>query len=94
MKKLKAEHAVRHPHVRKGDVVKVIAGEDRGRSGKVLQVFPVRGRALVEGINLSKKHMRKSQDNPQGGIVDKEAPIALSNLKPVRETDKSGEKAS
>ncbi|MCF7847363.1 MAG: 50S ribosomal protein L24 [Kiritimatiellales bacterium] len=68
-------------HVKKGDVVIVIAGDDKGKTGKVLQVMPESGRALVEGINFVKKHMRKTQDNPQGGIVEKEALIAISNLK-------------
>jgi len=68
-------------HVKKGDTVVVIAGDDKGKSGKVLHVVPQTGRALVEGINVVKKHMQKTQDNPQGGIVEKEAPIAISNLK-------------
>jgi len=68
-------------HIRKGDVVDAIAGDDKGKRGKVLQVLPETGRALVEGLNMVKRHMRKSQDNPKGGIVEKEAPIALSNLR-------------
>lgn len=68
-------------HVKKGDTVTVIAGDDKGKSGKVLLVVPQTGRALVEGINVVKKHIQKTQDNPQGGIIDKEAPIAISNLK-------------
>lgn len=65
-------------HVKKGDTVTVIAGDEKGKSGKVLQVAA--GRVLVEGVNFVKKHMRPTQDNPQGGIVEKEAPIAISNL--------------
>ena len=70
-------------HVKKGDVVVAIRGEDAvgNKTGKVLQVFPEKGRALVEGFNYVKKHLRKTQDNPQGGIVEKEAPISVSNLK-------------
>lgn len=68
-------------HIKKGDTVEVIAGDEKGKSGKVLQVVPQSGRALVEGVNFVKKHMNKTQDNPQGGIVEKEAPIAISNLK-------------
>ena len=68
-------------HIKKGDTVKVIAGDEKGKSGKVLHVVPQTGRAFVEGINMVKKHMQKTQDNPQGGIVEKEAPIAISNLK-------------
>lgn len=92
MKKYNERKAVAHPHVRKGDLVEVLAGDDRKRRGKVLQVFPKRGRALVEGLNLAKKHLRKSQDNPQGGIVEKEATIALSNLKPIRDAAKASAK--
>ena len=67
--------------IKKGSTVIVIAGDDKGKSGKVLQVAPDGGRALVEGVNFVKKHMQKSEDNPQGGIVEREAPIAISNLK-------------
>jgi len=68
-------------HIKKGDAVVVIAGDDKGKTGKVLQIIPQTGRALVEGVNFVKKHMQKTEDNPQGGIVEKEAPIAISNLK-------------
>lgn len=67
--------------IKKGDSVNVIAGDDKGKSGKVLELLPEREAALVEGLNLVKKHMRKTQDNPQGGVFEKEAPIHLSNLK-------------
>ena len=65
--------------IKKGDMVQAITGEDKGKTGKVLQVLT--DRALVEGLNFVKKHMRKTQDNPQGGVFEKEAPIHLSNLK-------------
>ena len=68
-------------HIKKGDTVIVIAGDDKGKSGKVLQTAPTSGRALVEGINIVKKHMRKTEENPQGGVVEMEAPLAISNLK-------------
>ncbi len=68
-------------HVHKDDVVVSIAGRDKGRKGKVLQVFPEANRALVEGINVIKKHMKPSKENPEGGIVEKEAPIHVSNLR-------------
>ncbi len=67
--------------IKKGDTVKVIAGDDKGKEGKVLDVAPESGRVLVEGINLVKKAMRQSEDYPQGGIIDREAPIAISNVK-------------
>ena len=66
--------------IRKGDKVVVLSGKDRGKSGKVIHVLPKKDRALVEGINLMKKCMRKSQKNPQGGIISQEVPIQLSNL--------------
>lgn len=66
--------------VRKNDSVKVIAGKDRGKAGKVLKIFFKEKKALVEGINFVKKHSRKTQTNPQGGVVQKEAPIDISNL--------------
>ena len=68
-------------NIKKGITVEVIAGDDKGKSGKVLQVSHEGGRVLVEGVNFVKKHMQKSEDHPQGGIVEKEAPIAISNLK-------------
>jgi len=69
--------------IKKGDVVMAISGADAmaRKSGKVLQVFPARDTAIVEGFNYVKKHLRKSEDNPQGGIVEKEAPIHVSNLR-------------
>jgi large subunit ribosomal protein L24 len=67
--------------IKKGDMVQVIAGDENGKTGKVLQVLAAGDRALVEGLNFVKKHMRKTQDNPQGGVFEKEAPIHLSNLK-------------
>lgn len=66
--------------IRKGDKVKIIAGRDKGKSGKVIHVYPKKGRALVEGINMAKKHVRRSQQNPQGGVLSQEVPIQLSNL--------------
>ena len=69
--------------IKKGDTVLVIAGDEKGKKGKILQLLPETGRALVEGLNFVKKHMRKTQDNPQGGVIEKEAPIHLSNLKKV-----------
>lgn len=76
------QSARRALHIKKGDLVLATAGEDAGREkpGKVLQVLPKQQRAIVEGFNYVKKHMRKTQDNPQGGIVEKEAPVHVSNL--------------
>ena len=68
---------------KRGDVVEAIAGDDKGKSGKVLQFLPQKDRALVEGLNLVKKHMRPTEENPEGGIVEREALIHVSNLKLV-----------
>lgn len=66
--------------IRKGDTVLVIAGADRGKTGRVLRVDPRGGRVVVEGVNLKWKHVRKSQDNPQGGRSQREHPIQASNV--------------
>lgn len=70
-------------HVKKGDKVKVLSGKDKGKQGVILAVYPKRDRVLVEGVNLVKKHQKPSQDNPQGGILDQEAPIHVSNVLPI-----------
>jgi large subunit ribosomal protein L24 len=67
-------------HIRKGDKVRVLSGAERGKEGKVLKMFSGKGRAIVEGLNLIKRHTRPSSKNQQGGIIEKEAPIHLSNL--------------
>ena len=81
-------------HVRRNDIVRAISGEeaDGKKTGKVLKVYPKTGRVLVEGFNFVKKHMRKSQDNPNGGIVSKEAPMAASKLVVVTRAAKKTEK--
>jgi len=66
--------------IKKGDTVSVLSGKDRGKTGKVLQVWPAQDRALVERINLAKHFERRSQQNPQGGIIEREGPMALSKL--------------
>ena len=70
-------------HVKKGDEVVVISGNHKGASGRVLQVFPEKGHVLVEGVRMIKKHARRSQDRPEGGIVELEGPIHISNVKLV-----------
>ena len=67
-------------HIRNGDQVEVISGVYAGKRGRVLKVFPKKQRAIVEGVNFIKRHTRPSQRNQQGGIVEKEAPIHISNL--------------
>ncbi len=66
--------------IRKNDLVQVIKGKDKGKKGKVLRFFPDSKRAIVEGINTVKQFKRKTQQDPQGGIVSVEAPISISNL--------------
>ncbi|TDY11690.1 50S ribosomal protein L24 [Meridianimaribacter flavus] len=66
--------------IKSGDTVQVIAGDHKGSEGKVLKVFIDKNKAIVEGINMVKKHTKPSAQNPQGGIVEKEAPIHISNL--------------
>ena len=68
-------------HVRKGDNVEVISGNFRGSSGKVLEVIARKQRVLIEGVRMIKRHLKKSQDNPQGKIAEREGPIHISNVK-------------
>ena len=67
-------------HIRRGDTVGVIAGSERGKRGKVLRVLPEKGRVLVEHVNMIKKHQRPTQKLRQGGIIEREGPLALSNV--------------
>ncbi len=66
--------------IRKGDTVQIIAGKDKGSEGKILSVDPKNGKVVVEGLNMVTKHAKPSQANPNGGIVEKEAPIDISNV--------------
>lgn len=66
--------------IKKNDNVMVISGNSKGKTGKVLKVFPKDNRVIVEGINLRKRHAKPSQNNPQGGIQEKESPINVSNV--------------
>lgn len=67
-------------HVKSGDTVVVISGKDKGKKGKVLRGFPAEGKVLVEGVNMIKRHTRPTQENPQGGIVEQEAPVYASKV--------------
>ena len=67
-------------HIKKNDTVVVLAGQDKGKTGKVLKVLVEKNRALVEGVNMVSKSTKPSAQNPQGGIVKQEAPIHISNL--------------
>jgi large subunit ribosomal protein L24 len=70
-------------HVKKGDQVEVISGNFRGSQGKILEVIPRKQQVLIEGVRIIKKHLRKSEDNPQGRIAEREGPIHISNVKLV-----------
>ncbi len=67
-------------NLKKGDLVVVISGEDRGKKGHILKAFPKTGRVIVEKVHMIKKHAKPSQRNPQGGIITMEAPIQASNV--------------
>jgi len=67
-------------HVRKGDMVIVVRGKDKGKRGKVLRAMPRQGRVVVEGVNMVKKHMRPTRQMMQGGIIEKEAPLHASKV--------------
>ncbi len=75
-------------HVKKGDNVQVISGNFRGSTGKILQVLPKKERVLIEGVRLIKRHLRKSQDNPQGKIAEREGPIHISNVRLIEKAEK------
>ena len=68
-------------HVRRGDTVQVISGNHKGASGKVLEVKAAKEQVIVEGVRMIKKHQRKSQDHPNGAILEREGPIHISNVK-------------
>jgi large subunit ribosomal protein L24 len=70
-------------HVRKGDTIMVIAGDDKGKTGEVLRVDPKKGKVLVQGINRVYKHMKPSRKHPQGGRIQKEMPFNMSNVLPL-----------
>ena len=72
--------AAKKLHVKKNDVVMVIAGKAKGKSGKVTKVFPEKGRIVVENLNVVKRHSRPTRANSEGGIIEKEAPLAASNV--------------
>jgi large subunit ribosomal protein L24 len=67
-------------HIKRGDAVQVIAGSHKGKEGKVLEILAAKNRARVEGVAMLKRHMKKSQDHPQGAIVEREGSVHLSNL--------------
>ena len=75
-------------HVKKGDNVIVISGNHKGSTGKILQILAKKKRVLIEGVRMIKKHVRKSQDHPEGGIIELEGPIHVSNVKKIEVSKK------
>lgn len=80
-------------HVKKNDVVVVLSGNEKGKRGKILAVMPDKQRVLIEGVKLIKKHMRKTQDRPEGGIVEREGTIHISNVMKAEDFDASRKRA-
>ena len=74
-------------HVKKGDQVVVIAGSDKGKRGRLISVYPKTNRVIVEGARMIKRHMRKSQQNPQGAIVEREGSLHISNVMKAEDFD-------
>jgi large subunit ribosomal protein L24 len=70
-------------HVKKGDMVEIIAGDHKGAVGRILRVIPEKNKVIVQGHNIAKKHVRPSRRNPQGGRIDVERPVHISNVLPV-----------
>ena len=81
-------------HVKKGDNVEVISGNFKGSSGKILEVIARKQQVLIEGVRIIKKHLRKSQDNPQGKIAEREGPVHISNVKLLERETKAEKKAT
>jgi len=77
-------------HVKKNDTVEVIAGVHKGATGRVLRVVPEKNQVLIQGLNLAKKHVRPSRKNPQGGRINVEQPIHISNVLPVNTKSSRG----
>jgi len=77
-------------HIKKGDMVEIVAGDHKGATGRVLRVIPKKNKVVVQGHNIAKKHVRPSRKNPQGGRVDVEQPIHISNVLPVNPKSSRG----
>ncbi len=77
-------------HIKKGDMVEIIAGDHKGATGRVLHVYPEKNKVMVQGHNIAKKHVRPSRRNPQGGRISVEQPIHISNVLPVNPKSSRG----
>ena len=71
--------------IKKGDSVKIITGDDKGKTGKILAVYPKKGQVVVEGCKIAKKAIKPSEKNPNGGFVNKEMPMDISNVAKIQE---------
>ena len=82
-------------HIKKGDEVVIISGTERGKRGKVISVLPAKERVIVEGIKLIKRHTRKSQQHPQGAIVEREGSVHISNvMKAEKHDERAGKRGA
>lgn len=81
-------------HVHRDDIVEVISGNHRGSTGKVLQILPDKEQVIIEGVRMIKKNMRKSQDHPNGAIIEREGPLHISNVKLVQQPAEEAPKKS
>ena len=79
-------------HIKKGDTVEIISGDHKGATGRVLRVIPEKSKVIVQGHNLVKKHVRPSRKNPQGGRINVEQPLHISNVLPVSPKNSKGTK--
>ncbi|MHC4333347.1 MAG: 50S ribosomal protein L24 [Planctomycetota bacterium] len=77
-------------HVKKGDMVQIIAGDHKGATGRVLRVVPAENKVVIQGHNMAKKHVRPSRKNPQGGRINIEQPIHISNVLPLNPKSSRG----
>ena len=82
-----------HFHVKRGDTVEVISGNHKGATGKILQIHPKKQSVLIEGVRMIKKHTKRSQDSPQGAIIEREGPIHISNVKVAEAATKPAPKS-
>lgn len=81
-------------HVKRGDIVEVISGNHKGATGKVLEVISAKSQVLIEGVRMIKKHQRKTQDQPNGAIIEREGPIHVSNVKITEKSSSDKKKAA
>lgn len=80
-------------HVHRGDTVQVISGANKGASGAILEVIPRKNQVIIEGVRMIKKHQRKTQDQPNGAIVNREGPIHISNVKLIEKAKSEAKKS-